>query len=74
LSRGESGTARVYFVLDREGNVTSVRIMDSSGSDMLDEEALDLVKRSSPFPAPPESFTSALRFSVPILFKKAGKE
>jgi TonB family protein len=74
LSRGESGIARVYFALDREGNVTSVRIMDSSGSAALDEEALDLVKRSSPFPAAPESFTRAPRFSVPIMFKKAGNE
>jgi TonB family protein len=74
LFRRKSATARVYFELDREGNVTSVRITDSSGSAALDEEALDLVKRSSPFPAPPESFTSALRITVPITFKPKARD
>jgi TonB family protein len=74
VSRGESGTARVYFELDREGNVTSVRIIHSSGSAALDEEAIDLVRRCSPFPAPPKPMTGALRITVPIRFNKKSGE
>ncbi|MFG3594835.1 energy transducer TonB [Bradyrhizobium sp. RDI18] len=55
-SRREQGTAQVSFTLDRKGMVVSARLTQSSGSGALDEEALALLKRAQPFPAPPAMF------------------
>jgi protein TonB len=55
-SRREQGTAQVSFTLDRKGMVVSSRVTQSSGSNALDEEAIALLKRAQPFPAPPATF------------------
>jgi protein TonB len=59
-SRREQGTAQVSFTLDRKGMVVSARVTQSSGSGALDEEALALLKRAQPFPAPPATFPGEL--------------
>ena len=41
------------FTIDRKGNVVSSRIEKTSGSTVLDAEALAMVKRAAPLPAPP---------------------
>ena len=55
-SRREQGTAQVSFALDRKGMVSNARVIQSSGSNALDEEAVALLKRAEPFPAPPATF------------------
>jgi protein TonB len=68
-SRGEQGTATVAFTIDRDGRVLSSRIVQSSGSSLLDEETLAMLARAQPMPKPP--FTapdSALSFAVPVRF------
>lgn len=50
---GWSGTAQVSFVIEENGSVSDVRIVRSSRVGMLDDEAMDSVRRSSPFPRPP---------------------
>lgn len=55
-SRREQGTAQVAFTLDRQGMVVSARLTQSSGSGALDDEAIALLKRAQPFPAPPATF------------------
>ena len=55
-SRREQGTAQVSFTLDRQGMVVSARLTQSSGSGALDDEAIALLKRAQPFPAPPATF------------------
>jgi periplasmic protein TonB len=63
------GTAQVAFSIDRKGRVMSSRIAASSGSDALDREALEMVKRAQPFPTPPASVSdTALSFTVPVRF------
>lgn len=52
-SRREQGTVQVSFALDRKGMVVNARVIQSSGSSALDEEALALLARAQPFPAPP---------------------
>jgi TonB family protein len=66
----DGGKAQVNFKLDREGKVISSRIVNSSGSDVLDQEALDMVQRASPFPAPPDSLESPVELTVPVRFSK----
>jgi protein TonB len=62
------------FSIDRHGNVVSSRIVKSSGSTVLDAEALDLLKRAAPLPPPPaEIADSELSFVVPIRFVAGSK-
>lgn len=67
-SRREEGTASVRFQIDSSGNVLSVSLSRSSGSDALDQEVLALLKRASPVPAPPagvnKTITVPIRFSI----------
>jgi protein TonB len=52
-ARGEHGTARLAFSVDRRGGVHGVRILRSSGSALLDRAALALPRRAAPLPPPP---------------------
>ncbi len=68
-SRRVQGVVTVAFTLDSTGKVTNVRILKGSGSSLLDEEALAMLTRASPLPAPPEDMApSALNLSLPIQF------
>ena len=52
-SRGDQGTASVTFGIGGSGGVTSVRLARSSGVGSIDQEVQAMVRRASPFPAPP---------------------
>jgi periplasmic protein TonB len=49
-ARGAQGTVVVRFVLNRAGAVIESAVTKSSGSDVLDREALEILRRASPFP------------------------
>lgn len=67
---GEEGVASVAFTLDRSGKVLSAQLIDSSGSTDLDEEAVAVLERASPFPAPPADVASvSISLRVPIRFE-----
>jgi periplasmic protein TonB len=69
-ARGKVGEARLAFSIDRAGRVLTSRIVHSSGSDALDEEALALVKRAAPLPPPPAGLPDErLSFVVPIRYR-----
>jgi periplasmic protein TonB len=68
-SRGEQGTTRLAFSIDRDGHLLSSRIVTSSGSAALDGETLAMVRRAQPFPPPPpelagNEMTVPLRFNI----------
>jgi TonB family protein len=68
-ARGVQGVVSLAFTIDRHGGVVSSRIVKSSGSAVLDAEALDLIKRAAPLPSPPADIPdSDLSFVVPIRF------
>jgi periplasmic protein TonB len=68
-AHGKVGEARLAFSIDRQGRVLSSRIVHSSGSDALDDEALALVKRAQPLPPPPAGLADdQLSFTVPIRY------
>jgi protein TonB len=50
---GHLGSATVSFSLDGNGRVTSVRLARGSGVPSIDQETQAMVRRASPFPAPP---------------------
>lgn len=64
---GITATARVQFTVSRSGQVGSTRLLQSSGDTALDREAVALVHRSSPMPAPPPQTNSA---NVPVELRR----
>lgn len=66
---GQTGEAKVTFVIDRSGRLISEALAVSSGSRPLDAAALQIVGHAQPFPAPPaELKDSSLTLTVPIVF------
>ncbi len=65
-SRGDQGTPTVSFSLSGSGSVTSVRLVRGSGVSSIDSEATAMVRRASPFPAPPSGRSQS--FTVPVSF------
>ena len=49
-AHGASGTVLVLFALNCAGEVISSEVSKSSGNGVLDHEALDILRRASPFP------------------------
>jgi protein TonB len=67
FKRGEApGIARVFFSIDARGRVTRVSLVQSSGSAHVDQEALAMVRRASPFPPPPNG--RPINFTLPVRF------
>jgi protein TonB len=68
-SWGERGVAQLAFSVDRSGGVHNARIVQSSGSSILDRETLTLVERAQPLPPPPPEVTgSQIPIVVPIRY------
>ena len=74
--RGASGTVMVRFVLNRAGEVISSAVTKSSGNAVLDHEALEILRRASPFPVFPaakpgrqESYIAPVNFSAAATLK-----
>jgi len=68
-SSGEQGIATVAFTIDRQGRLLTSRIVQSSGSPMLDQETLAMLARAQPMPAPPSDIPdNKLSFVVPVRF------
>jgi len=68
--RNWEGDVLLELQLDANGNLTSSRIYTSSGKESLDNQALEMVKKASPFPVPPASLRGrAFTIMVPIKFR-----
>lgn len=68
--RGAEGVVCVAFTLLSNGMAQDIDIIRSSGSDILDKEAVLTVKRASPFHPIPEEFNrSSFLMEVALVFK-----
>lgn len=68
--RGWQGEVVLELQLSQDGQLTSSKVIKSSGFDVLDNESLEMVKRASPFPVPPEILKNrSFNILVPIRFK-----
>ena len=68
--RGLQGTSSLRIALRRDGSVATSRLAMTSNHDVLDEAALDMVRRSAPFPPVPDAVGGdTFEFTVPIRFK-----
>ncbi|HOI17984.1 MAG TPA: energy transducer TonB [Geobacteraceae bacterium] len=50
---GWTGKVVVYFSVQRDGQVRDIRIVKSSGHDILDEKVIETIRKVQPFPRPP---------------------
>ena len=62
---GWSGKVSVSFVICRDGRVEQVRIVQSTGFEVLDRNVVNAIKRASPFPRPPVE----AELTLPIVYK-----
>ena len=62
------GKSHAIFSLSRDGRLISVSITGSSGYEILDQECIDTITRSAPFPPFPDSITAG-RLNINVSFK-----
>ena len=68
--RGWQGEVIVELLLDGNGKLKSKKIITSSGYEVLDKQALEMIDKAAPFPSPPEALrASSFSITVPIPFK-----
>lgn len=67
--RGWEGTVVVRFQVATDGAVTNVEIAESSGRDLLDEEAVRAVKRRPFKPATRDGVPVTAQHTIRITFK-----
>ena len=63
------GTVVVSFTVRRSGGAIGIRLVRSSGNGAIDQAALSMVRRASPFPPIPAGGPSPMRFSVPVRYR-----
>jgi len=54
LMRGWQGTVLIQLQIDAEGNASNPVVIQSSGKELLDNSALESVKKKLPLPLPPD--------------------
>lgn len=68
--RGWQGTAQVQLFVSAEGRMVNTVILRSSGFEVLDDQALEMVQQAAPLPQPPEALRGReFTVMVPIVFK-----
>jgi protein TonB len=69
VSLARRGITQIAFSVNRTGQVVRTRVVSSSGSAVLDQAAVEIIKRADPFPAPPAELPGdEISISVPISF------
>jgi protein TonB len=68
-ARGDHGVVQVAFGVDRSGGVHHARVVASSGSRLLDRDAIAWLERSQPLPPPPREMAgSMISITVPLRY------
>jgi protein TonB len=74
IKRHMTGEGKIRIAIASDGTVSDVEVLQSTGSDILDEELQAMVDRASPFPPFPEDLKkTSLALVVPIAFRLAGQ-
>ncbi|MBN1492916.1 MAG: energy transducer TonB [Candidatus Omnitrophica bacterium] len=67
---GKEGLAYLSFVLRRDGVVSEIAVLNSSGEPMLDQAAMNSIRNASPFPPFPKNLIEQeIKLNVPISFE-----
>ncbi len=52
-----AGTAQIEIVIDRQGQLLGLRLLQSTGSDILDRVGIQTIQQAAPFDPPPPDLT-----------------
>jgi len=67
---GREGLAYLSFILKRNGSVSEIMVLNSSGEPILDEAAMNSIRNASPFPPFPKDLVEQeIKLNVPISFE-----
>jgi len=66
--RGLSGTVNVEIVIRPDGAISAVAVADSSSHTVLDDAAVETIRRLAPEPFPPDVPPRTLRVRLPVVF------
>jgi protein TonB len=66
--RGFTGVTTMRFSVDLSGRIVSASVVQSSGHDMLDGEAVLWLQRAQPLPPPPPDKAAPAQITVPLSF------
>jgi len=67
--RGLSGSVHVEITVAPNGTIAAVSVVGSSSHPLLDEAAVDAVRRLPPMPFPPGVTPRSLRVRLPVVFE-----
>ena len=68
--RGWQGTTQIRLFVSAAGRMVNAVILRSSGFEVLDNQALEMVQQAAPLPQPPEALRGRkFTVMVPIVFK-----
>jgi protein TonB len=62
------GTVLIAFAMRRDGGLVAVSVKSSSGQQVLDEEAVETVRRAQPLPSIPPDLPEQLTVTLPVAF------
>lgn len=62
--RGITGAPKVAFAIGENGSVKWARLVSSSGESILDDAAVETVRRAAPLPYYPKTITVAVKYSL----------
>ncbi|WP_374261253.1 energy transducer TonB, partial [Zoogloea sp.] len=68
--RGWEGEVQLRVTIARKGNVIATQVVRSSGFEILDQNAVQLIAAAGPLPRPPESLQNReIQVIVPVHYK-----
>ncbi|GAA0528119.1 TonB family protein [Rhizomicrobium palustre] len=65
-----AGTAHIRFLSNREGQLLSIVVEQSSGCTIIDNEAVETVRRAQPLPPVPVILPEQMMVHIPLSFDK----
>ncbi len=67
---GQEGAPVIIFEFSRDGTLLSHSLSNSSGHDLLDEAAMDMLEQAAPLPDVPESMKGkSFSYALPVRFR-----
>ncbi len=69
VNERKKGSVYVSFILHRSGNITDLKVVESSGDPRFDKAALQAIRMSAPFPGfPAEIVENRMTLFLPVTF------
>jgi len=66
--RGWEGDVMIEIRMDSKGSILTISLLEKSQYQVLDDEAIKMIERAKPFPAPQKSINDTFTVFVPVKF------